>query len=239
MACGVRRVSGGALTGEQPRVAFFGYNFETDSKRGWRVGPQFAKNAFVFGVSPSSFHHMTANKKSTSKVTKSPTPATKPSKPAKAKAPAAAALPPAAATPAPVATARPVAAAAAPKPAPAVKASAAVPAVVAVSAAPTATAVAPRPVAAVASKPVVTTITARVNVGFGNALYLRGDGAGLSWNRSVQMTCMSGNEWLITIPESARPVLFKFLINDTTWSMGPDYSVIPGTSTVLSPTFEG
>ncbi len=172
---------------------------------------------------------MTANKKSTSKVTKSLTPATKASKSAPAKAPTAAAVAPVPATPpAPVA---------APKPVSAVKTSAPAPAAVAVAAAPTTTATAPRAVAAVASKPVVTTITARVNVGFGNALYLRGDGAGLSWNRGVQLTCMSANEWLITIPESARPVLFKFLINDSTWSVGPDYSVIPGTSTVLSPTF--
>src|SRR5688572_5617630 len=32
-------------------------------------------------------------------------------------------------------------------------------------------------------RPVVTTITARVDVGFGNALFLRGEGAGLSWNK--------------------------------------------------------
>lgn len=181
---------------------------------------------------------MTANKKSTSKVTNSPTPATKPSKTVKANAPAAAAVPPPVVTPAPAAPAsvasRPVAVATAPKPTPTVAASA--PAVVATSSA-VATAPAARSVAAVASKPVVTTITARVNVGFGNALYLRGEGAGLSWNRGVQMTCMGANEWLITIPESARPVVFKFLVNDLTWNAGPDYSVIPGTSTVLSPTF--
>lgn len=169
---------------------------------------------------------MTAHKKSTSKASKSPTPATKTTKATKAKAPAA----PVPAAPAPAAP-RPVAIVEA-KPAPAVTASAPAAAATAVAAVPAA-----RPVAAVASKPVVTTITARINVGFGNALYLRGDGAGLSWNRGVQMTCMSANEWLITIPESARPVLFKFLINDVTWSAGPDYSVIPGTSTVLSPTF--
>lgn len=170
---------------------------------------------------------MTANKKSTSKASKSPTPATKITKATKAPK---AKVAPTPAAPAPAAP-RPVAVVEA-KPAQAVVASAPVAAATAVVTAPAA-----RSVAAVASKPVVTTITARINVGFGNALYLRGDGAGLSWNRGVQMTCMSANEWLITIPESARPVLFKFLINDLTWSVGPDYSVIPGTSTVLSPTF--
>jgi hypothetical protein len=223
--------SAATLTGARLQLVRSRYNLANVSKRGWCVGPQFARVFHVLGVSRSSFHHMTAHKKSTSKASKSPTPATKSTKATKAKPTAAAAPAPAPATPAPVAP-RPVAAVET-KPAAAVTASA--PAVATVSA--VAVAPAARAVAAVASKPVVTTITARINVGFGNALYLRGDGAGLSWNRGVQMTCMSANEWLITIPESARPVLFKFLINDLTWSSGPDYSVIPGTSTVLSPTF--
>jgi hypothetical protein len=187
------------------------------------------------GVSQNSTTHlMTANKKTTSKVTKSPAPATKPAKTAKAKS-------------------QPVAEAAAPVQLPTISTAeikapvlapdrvTAVQAPVPIAVAPT-TIVAPatvavRPVAAVASKPLVTTISARINVGFGNSLYLRGEGAGLSWQRGVQMTCVSANEWLITLPESARPVVFKFLINDVTWSTGQDYSAIPGTSTSLAPTF--
>lgn len=176
---------------------------------------------------------MTANKKSTSKAIKSPAPATKPAaKPAKSKAkpavaPVAPVVPPKAEAIAPVTPPR-VTVAPAPVSAPVS------------SAAPVAVALAPtvaRVVAPVASKHLVTTVTARINVGFGNALYLRGEGAGLSWDRGVQMTCFSANEWLITLPESARPIVFKFLINDATWSTGSDYSAVPGTSTLLSPTF--
>ena len=180
---------------------------------------------------------MTANKKSTSKATKSPAPATKPAaKPAKSKAkpavapvaPVAPVVPPKVEVVTPVAPPRVAVAAAAPASVP-----------VAPSA-PAAVALAPtvaRAVTPVASKPLVTTITARINVGFGNALYLRGEGAGLSWDRGVQMTCVSATEWLITLPESARPVVFKFLINDATWSTGSDYSAVTGTSTLLTPAF--
>jgi hypothetical protein len=176
---------------------------------------------------------MTANKKSTSKVTKSPAPATKPAaKPAKSKAkpavaPVAPVVPPKVEVVTPVTPPR-VTVASAPASAPVAPT------------APAAVALAPtvaRVVAPVVSKPLVTTITARINVGFGNALYLRGEGAGLSWDRGVQMTCVSATEWLITLPESARPVVFKFLINDAIWSTGSDYSAVPGTSTLLSPTF--
>ena len=178
---------------------------------------------------------MTANKKSTSKATKSPAPATKPAaKTAKTKAKPAVApvtpvIPPKAEVVAPVTPPR-VAVAASPASAPVAPAA---PAPVAVALAPTVA----RAVTPVASKPLVTTITARINVGFGNALFLRGEGAGLSWDRGVQMTCVSANEWLITLPESARPVVFKFLINDSAWSTGSDYSAVPGTSTLLTPAF--
>lgn len=87
------------------------------------------------------------------------------------------------------------------------------------------------------SAPVVTTITARVDVGFGNTLYLRGEGPGLSWERGVPMICVADDRWEITLPESSSPYLFKFLINDVTWCVGPDYSVASGSSATLTPAF--
>jgi hypothetical protein len=86
--------------------------------------------------------------------------------------------------------------------------------------------------------PVVTTITARIDIGFGNALHVRGEGPGLSWHKGVPLQCVSDDEWTITLPETARPVVFKFLVNDLTWSAGPDYLVAPGSALVLEPTFE-
>ena len=164
---------------------------------------------------------MTANKKNTSKAAKSPAPATKAQKSASksaTKKPATSA-PLAATTPAVIAA-----------PAPA-------PVTTAIRVAPPVSIAVATPVAVVAPKPLVTTINARIDVGFGNSLYLRGEGAGLSWDKGRLMTCVGADQWQITLPESSRPVLFKFLINDLTWSLGADSVVAPGTTSTFTPEF--
>lgn len=100
----------------------------------------------------------------------------------------------------------------------------------------------PAPVAApavkpVASKPVSTTISAKIDVGFGNALFVRGEGPGLSWDQGLAMECVQSDLWRIVLAESARAYTFKFLINDLTWSAGPDFTAACGTSVTLTPEF--
>ena len=102
--------------------------------------------------------------------------------------------------------------------------------------------VAPKPVRkAPVKKPAVKTtstrITANVDVGFGNTLYIRGEGPGLSWDRGLAMDCVADDEWTITISDASVPVVFKFVLNDTTWSMGNDFVVEPGGSVAIAPTF--
>ncbi len=123
------------------------------------------------------------------------------------------------------------AAVAAPKAAPALK-----PAKPVAKKKPAARAAAPA-VHAVATKPVLTTVTAQIDIGFGNALYVRGEGAGLSWDQGLLMNCVSDSEWQCVFGESARPIVFKFLVNDLSWSTGDDFSVTTGTNVTLTPTF--
>lgn len=82
-----------------------------------------------------------------------------------------------------------------------------------------------------------TTITGQTDIGFGNVLYIRGEGPGLSWDKGVPMNCVADDQWKIVLGESARPIVFKFLINDLSWSAGGDYSVKPGDCAVLKPIF--
>jgi hypothetical protein len=89
----------------------------------------------------------------------------------------------------------------------------------------------------VATKPVVTAITAKIDVGFGNALYVRGEGPGLNWTQGVPMTCIGDDAWSITLGESARGYTLKFLINDSVWSVGPDFNVASGQVVTYSPGF--
>ncbi len=157
---------------------------------------------------------MTAQKKTITKSVKSQAPATK----NKAAQPAAKKSTPAAATrakSAKVATAAPAASVA-----PVRRGAKSAPVVVPVKA-----------------KPVVTAIVARVDVGFGNSLYLRGDGVGLSWDQGVMMDCVGDDLWQIWLGESASGFVFKFLVNDQTWSIGPDFTTASGTSVTLSPEF--
>lgn len=123
---------------------------------------------------------------------------------------------------APVAAVKPVAKPVATKPA-------------AKPAAPAAKAKAPKPESK--SVAVATTIVAAVDVGFGNSLLLRGEGPGLSWDAGVPMQCVADDRWSITLPETGKPVICKFLINDSTWSAGEDYTVLPGSSVVITPVF--
>ena len=88
-----------------------------------------------------------------------------------------------------------------------------------------------------AAKAIVTTISARIDVGFGNTLYLRGEGPGLSWDRGVVMECVGDDQWTIALRESALPVVFKFLVNDEVWSAGEDFVAKPGTSETFTPLF--
>ena len=93
------------------------------------------------------------------------------------------------------------------------------------------------PAAKVKPTVVVTTISANVDVGFGNGLYVRGEGPGLSWEKGLRMECVSDDRWSIALGEAARPFVFKFLINDENWSLGDDYVVAPGSSIALTPIF--
>ncbi len=86
-------------------------------------------------------------------------------------------------------------------------------------------------------KPVSTTIVARLDIGFGNALYLRGEGGGLGWDRGVLMSCVEGNFWRAVLEGTEAQVVFKFLVNDLTWNSGPNLSVAAGVTISVVPEF--
>jgi len=89
-----------------------------------------------------------------------------------------------------------------------------------------------------APAPVVSTlIAAKIDVGFGNTLYIRGDGPGLSWEKGVPLDNVTDDNWSITLAESTSPIVFKFLINDLTWSTGEDFVSRPGSSIEHKPKF--
>jgi hypothetical protein len=80
------------------------------------------------------------------------------------------------------------------------------------------------------------TIEAKIDVGFGNTLYLRGEGMGLSWAQGVPLTCVDGKTWKWT-GETKEQLKFKLLLNDQVWSQGEDLVATPGQKVEISPAF--
>lgn len=86
-------------------------------------------------------------------------------------------------------------------------------------------------------QPPATLITAKVDIGFGNHLYLRGEGPGLNWDKGIAMDCVANDQWTATIQNATSPVIFKVLINDVTWCTGNDFVVEAGQSITITPKF--
>lgn len=90
---------------------------------------------------------------------------------------------------------------------------------------------------ATAVKTPTTHIMAHVDVGFGNTLYIRGEGAGLSWEKGIALQNLTPYEWAFTCTPAKGSVTFKFLINDTIWAEGENLTVAVGEKSISSPTF--
>ena len=93
------------------------------------------------------------------------------------------------------------------------------------------------PKSAPAPKAATTTINAAVDVGFGNTLFLRGEGAGLSWEKGIPMDCNGDNIWSISVSDAKESITFKLLINDSHWCAGENQVAKPGETVSVSPCF--
>ena len=82
----------------------------------------------------------------------------------------------------------------------------------------------------------VTIIEAKIDVGFGNHLFVRGQGAGLSWERGTPLTCVGADTWRLAVEATDR-LQFKLLLNDRVWAKGEDVVVTPGKQVEVRPAF--
>ncbi len=100
----------------------------------------------------------------------------------------------------------------------------------------TITATTPRNHAVAETKRPVTTIEAKVDVGFGNNLFVRGEGPGLSWEHGVPLKCVDPQTWQFSIPANDK-LKFKLLLNDAVWAKGEDLVASPGQRIQIAPAF--
>jgi hypothetical protein len=81
-----------------------------------------------------------------------------------------------------------------------------------------------------------TRVIAKVDVGFGNSLFIRGEGAELSWEKGILMENISSDEWHWST-KTAGDLVVKFLINDEIWCQGDDLTLASGTTSASTPAF--
>jgi hypothetical protein len=82
----------------------------------------------------------------------------------------------------------------------------------------------------------VATIDVKMDVGFGNAIFLRGQGSGLTWDRGIPLVCVDGKTWRWAQTVNT-PIKFKILLNDKVWSEGSDLTIAPGQKLEVAPHF--
>lgn len=88
-----------------------------------------------------------------------------------------------------------------------------------------------------ASKRSKTVIEAKIDIGFGNLLYIRGDAPGLSWRRGVPMDCKGTDSWSVSMSDTNSAFEYKVLINDIHWAVGGNNIAQPGETSTTEPSF--
>ncbi|MDR1458425.1 MAG: hypothetical protein LBI37_02765 [Puniceicoccales bacterium] len=92
--------------------------------------------------------------------------------------------------------------------------------------------------AASKSKDGATKIFANIDVGWGNILYIRGEGDDLSWEKGIPMKNNGNNIW--TWSSSTKKCInfqYKLLINDTIWCIGENFTANAGNDNHIAPAF--
>jgi len=83
----------------------------------------------------------------------------------------------------------------------------------------------------------LTIVEAKFDVARGNALYIRGQGDGLSWDKGQPLSPGFGGKWIWKTSKAKGKVLFQLLLNDTVWAKGKDFGVEAGKMVEVVPVF--
>jgi predicted alpha/beta superfamily hydrolase len=70
-----------------------------------------------------------------------------------------------------------------------------------------------------------------------HSMAIRGDTAPLDWMKGAPLSSPDGQTFTYTFAQLAAPAQFKPLLDDTTWSHGPNYTVAPGATVDVYPHF--
>jgi hypothetical protein len=82
-----------------------------------------------------------------------------------------------------------------------------------------------------------TRVIVKYDVGFGNALYIRGKGANLNWDKGIMLRNVKPNEWHWETDLPFNACEFKILINDNEYEAGDNHPLTAGSSIQYTPRF--
>jgi len=77
----------------------------------------------------------------------------------------------------------------------------------------------------------------KYDVGLGNVLFIRGKGAGLSWDKGIPLKNKGADEWVWDPKQSFNECEFKVLINDQTYEAGENHWLTCGATIQYTPSF--
>lgn len=82
-----------------------------------------------------------------------------------------------------------------------------------------------------------TRVVVKYDVGFKNALYIRGHGAGLTWERGRLMKNIGPDTWVWETDSPIHECEFKVLINDQHYEAGENHHLKHGKHVEYTPRF--
>ena len=86
-------------------------------------------------------------------------------------------------------------------------------------------------------RPSSTEVQANIDVGFGNQLFIRGQGDGLTWDKGLPLACVAPGIWRWSTQAANQELVFKLLLNDEVWSQGEDWKLPAGERIEIEPSF--
>ncbi|KAF3361513.1 hypothetical protein PHSC3_001888 [Chlamydiales bacterium STE3] len=82
-----------------------------------------------------------------------------------------------------------------------------------------------------------TKVVIKYNVGYSNTLFIRGEGAGLNWEKGTPLQNRAEDEWIWETNEIFPSCQYKVLINDTRYENGENHNLRCGSSSEYTPNF--
>ena len=82
-----------------------------------------------------------------------------------------------------------------------------------------------------------TSLIVNIDVGFNNALFIRGTGPGMSWDKGIPLKNVSSSKWVWDYTSEFSPFEFKILLNDEHYENGDNHQFSFGKVLNITPYF--